>query len=228
MSEIINFYTKIDDKLLKKTPNPNYKDHHLNIPFRGVIVAPSGSGKTNFLVNLIRLFSHRKEGTFSSIIVITRNKDEPLYNYLAERKIQVLEGLRNTPDLDKYDSTEAHLVVFDDLVLAKDLKVVEEYYLRCRKMNVSVLFLSQRYYPVPKMIRENCNYLFILKMGNVKDVKLIMSEMSLNVTKEQLMNMYEYATHEKFNVLLIDKETTDDSKKFRHNFLNYLNPSNFK
>ena len=177
---------------------------------------------------MIRLFSHRKKGTFSSIVVITRNKDEPLYNYLAERKIQVLEGLRNTPDLDKYDSTEAHLVVFDDLVLAKDLKVVEEYYLRCRKMNVSVLFLSQRYYPVPKMIRENCNYLFILKMGNVKDVKLIMSEMSLNVTKEQLMNMYEYATHEKFNVLLIDKETTDDSKKFRHNFLNYLNPSNFK
>jgi len=65
-------------------------------------------------------------------------------------------------------------------------------------------------------------------MGNVKDVKLIMSEMSLNVTKEQLMNMYEYATHEKFNVLLIDKETTDDSKKFRHNFLNYLDPNNFK
>jgi hypothetical protein len=65
-------------------------------------------------------------------------------------------------------------------------------------------------------------------MGNVKDLKLIMGEMSLNVTKEQLMNMYNYATNEKFNVLNIDKETTDESKKIRHNFLNYLDPDNFK
>ena len=65
-------------------------------------------------------------------------------------------------------------------------------------------------------------------MGNTRDVKLLLSEMSLNVTKEQLMNMYNYATNEKFNVLTIDKETTDDKKKFRHNFLNYLDPNNFK
>jgi hypothetical protein len=35
--------------------------------------------------------------------------------------------------------------------------------------------------------------------------------------------MYSYATLEKFNTFIIDKETSDTSKKFRKNFLNLLN-----
>jgi hypothetical protein len=60
--------------------------------------------------------------------------------------------------------------------------------------------------------------LFILKMGNVKDVKMMMTEFSLGVTKEQLMSMYEEATADKFNVLTIDKETQDITKEIQPQF----------
>ena len=136
---IVNMYERIPKELLDKAENPNFHLHKLKVPFRMVVVAPSGSGKTNFVVNLIGLFSKGK-GTFADITIITRNKDEPLYKWLGQKSdsIQIKEGLENTPQLDKFDKDENHLVIFDDLVLAKDLSKVENYYIRARKLNVSV------------------------------------------------------------------------------------------
>jgi hypothetical protein len=52
---------------------------------------------------------------------------------------------------------------------------------------------------------------------------MILSTFGLGVNKEQLLNMYEYATKEKFSALLIDMEQSPD-KRFRKNFLEILNP----
>ena len=76
--KIVNLYEKIPKELLDEAENPNFHLHKFKLPFRMCIVAPSGSGKTNFLVNLIQIFSSGAKGTFSSITIITRNKDEPL------------------------------------------------------------------------------------------------------------------------------------------------------
>jgi ABC-type lipoprotein export system ATPase subunit len=75
-NDIINFYEYIPQKYIDKTDNPNESKHNIKLPFRMCIVAPSGSGKTNFLLNLIKVFSEGK-GTFSDISIITSNKDEP-------------------------------------------------------------------------------------------------------------------------------------------------------
>ena len=55
-NKIINFYEHIPKDMLNKNENPNYHLHQINLPFRMVICAPSGSGKTNFLINLLHLF----------------------------------------------------------------------------------------------------------------------------------------------------------------------------
>jgi hypothetical protein len=227
---IINFYEQIEKEepgTLIKPPNPNFNLHQMEISFRSILVAPSGTGKTNMLVNIIAAFSAKK-GTFASITVITQNKNEPLYKYLEKKGVVVLEGLNKTPDLDKYDETVPHLIVFDDLVLSKDLKVVEKYYIRARKQQVSVMFLSQRYFPIPKMIRTNVNYLFILKVGDLRELRTMISEFALGITSDQIINMYTYATSEKFSAFLIDKEIQDEKKKYRKNLLEYLDPDKFK
>ena len=83
-SEIINFYDKIPKEYLKTAPNPNYHLHKFKLPFRAVIVAPSGSGKSNFLLNLLHLFSQGK-GTFGTICLCVINKSEPLYEWLDKQ-----------------------------------------------------------------------------------------------------------------------------------------------
>lgn len=215
-SKIINMYEKMPHYLLDKVDNPNFYLHKLKIPMRMCIVAPSGSGKTNFLVNLIHLFCSGNKGTFSTINIITRNKDEPLYKWLESKcgSIVIKEGLSNTPKLDDFDKDVNHLVVWDDLVLSKDLSAVENYYIRARKLNVSVIFISQSYFKIPKIIRNNCSYCVLLKLSGNREVNVILSEFGLGVTKDNLLSIYKYATSEKFSPLIIDMEA-DSANRFR-------------
>lgn len=228
--EVINFYEKMSPEMRPKADNPNEHLHHFSLPFRACIVAPSGSGKTNFLLNLIHLFSQGK-GTFESIHIITRISSEPLYDYLKSKceSIQILEGMSKTPDLNKFDKTENHLLIWDDLVLSKDLARVEEMYLRGRKFNVSCVFISQSYYHIPTMIRRNSSYMIILKLGaSSRELKCLMSEMASSLDKDQLVNLYEYATDTKFVPLIVNCEEQNKYKKFRKGFKEILNPDEFK
>jgi len=226
-NKIINMYEHIPKHLLNKPNNPNYNLHLLKLPFRMCIVAPSGSGKTNFLVNLIRLFSSGNEGTFSTIHIITRNADEPLYKWIMGKsdRIIIKEGLQNTPKLDDFDKDENHLVVWDDLVLSKDLSSVENYYIRARKLNVSVIFISQSYYKIPKIIRSNCSYMVLLKLSGQREVNMILSEFGLGISKDQLLDLYKYATSEKFSPLIIDFEE-DIDKRFRKGLTEIIDINN--
>lgn len=220
--KVINFYERMDKKFLDNAENPNFHLHHLKVPFRMCIVAPSGSGKTNFLLNIIHLFSQGK-GTFADLSIITRNKDEPLYRFLQSKndQINIKEGLENVPQLDKFDKDINHLVVFDDLVLAKDQRPIENYYIRARKLNCSVIYISQSYYKIPKIIRSNCSYMCLLKLSGQREVNMILSEFGLGVSKEQLLALYQYATKEKFIPLLIDMEA-EPQDRFRKGFLEIL------
>jgi ABC-type dipeptide/oligopeptide/nickel transport system ATPase component len=225
---IVNFYERIPEHFIEKVNNPNFNLHKLKIPMRMCIVAPSGSGKTNFLVNLISIFS-RGEGTFQTITIITRNKDEPLYRWLETLSDQIVikEGLNNTPPLDKFDKEYNHLVVWDDLVLNKDLSMVEQYYIRARKLNVSVIFLSQSFFKIPKIIRNNCSYMVLLKLSGNREVNIILSEFGLGITKEQLLEIYEYATAQKLQPLLIDMEA-QPADRFRKGLSEIININNMR
>jgi hypothetical protein len=56
----------------------------------------------------------------------------------------------------------------------------------------------------------------------------MLSDFSVGVDKNQLINMYKYATKDKFNFLLIACDENDPLKRYRHNFVDYLNPDDYK
>lgn len=224
-----NWYEKIDRKFLDvQHNNPNFNLHGFKIPFRACVVASSGAGKSNLVVNLISLFCKGK-GTFNTIHIICKDAEEPLYKYLASKSqaIIVKEGLHELPDLDKIDKSDCTLVIIDDMVLEKNQRQVCEYYIRCRKKSVSIMYLSQSFYGIPKVVRINCSYLILLKMSGDRDVSMIMREAGLGLTKPQLMGMYEYATDTKFSPLIINIEESDKTKKFRKCLTEYLNPNDY-
>ena len=223
------FYNQVPENFLdEKLPNPNIHLHNFTIPFRSIVVAPSGSGKTSFVANLIKLFSTGK-GTFAYITIICRDADEPIYKYLASVSdaIQVKEGLHNLPDLSKADKEIASLVIVDDMQNSKDQSKVLDYAIRCRKKNISFAYLCQNYYVAPIVLRRNVNYVIILKLSGEKEVKMILKEVGLGLTKDQLMKMYEYCTKEKFNTMIVDCESNDPNRKYRHNFCEYLTVDHF-
>jgi len=214
--------------LLKQMDNPNFNLHGIKLPARICVAASSGSGKTNMIVNFISLCSQGK-GTFSSIHVITKDASEPLYDYLKLKspQIQVTEGLHTLPDLKKFDKDEQHLVVVDDMCLAKDQTSVIDYYTRCRKCGVTVMYLSQSYFKIPIIIRQNCNYAVILGIGNKRNMNMMLNEFSIGASKEQLAGMYKYATTQKLDCFLIDIDEQNPQRKFRKNFNECLDPDDF-
>ena len=120
--------------------------------------------------------------------------------------------------MDTFDKDLQHLVIFDDMVLEKNQKLMSEMYIRGRKRGISVCYLSQSFYKIPKTIRSNCNYFVLLKLSGKRDLNLILSEFELGVTKSELMELYDDATKEKFSFLLVDVEA-ETQRKFRRNFL---------
>ena len=227
--EIVNMYDRMPTKFKPNIKNPNKRLHNIDLPFRMLVCSPSGSGKTNFVMNLLQKFCEG-EGTFQEIIILTKNADEPIYNFLKtkSKSIIIKEGLNgNLPKLDDtVDKDDMKLIILDDLVLERDLKPVEAFYIRGRKFGYSIVFISQSYFRVPKTIRLNCSYLAILRIGSKMDLNMILREVGIGVTKVQLENMYNYATAKPLDVFLIHIEK-NPSLKFYRNFTGLMDPSMF-
>ena len=230
--KMINFYEAMPKQFLDKPlPNPNKRLTNMDIPFRLVCSANSGSGKSNWITNLISLFS-KGTGTFSSILIICKDASEPLYKYLASLSdsIQVKEGLEHLPPLnkEKEDKETCKLIVIDDCQLEKNQNRICDYYIRCRKFGYCIAYLAQNYYEIPTVIRRNCNYMCLLKTGSMKEMKMVLKECSLGIEPEQLLKMYAYATDTKFSPLIIHMEQSDPHKRYYKGFTEVLNPDEFK
>jgi len=220
---IINWYEKIPKKFLPKQHNPYYDIHHIKLPFRMLITGSSGSGKTQTLLSLL----HNMPKTFEKIIITTKNKDEPLYNWLSDKfekdpNFEMREIDKDgLPDLDKFDKEQNNLLVMDDLVGEKNQKPMEQFFLRARKKGCSLVYITQSYYAVPRMIRSNLTYLIIKQVSSMKNLTMIMREYDLGIDKTQLIDMYKQATEQKAGFLMIDLEG-DEDKKFRKDFDGYF------
>ena len=61
-----------------------------------------------------------------------------------------------------------------DMLYNKRLNpIVTELFTRCRKLNISFIFIVQSYFAVPKNIRLNSSHYFIMKIPNKKELQQI-------------------------------------------------------
>lgn len=231
-NDITNFYDmKEVRKHMKKTENPAFKDHHIPVPFRALIVGSSGAGKTTVALELIK----RMPNTFDFIVLICRSVEEPLYQYLIKKcrgMIHTVEIDSKTPvpSLDeiiqfKQSSNDNILVIYDDLVALspKRQEPIEDAFIRARKFGVSLMYLTQSYFRTPKVIRLNCNICIIKKVSNLRDIRMILSDYNLGKTVDEMMDAYKRATESIKTFMLIRLDLpSDDPLKFTCNFFDPL------
>ena len=65
------------------------------------------------------------------------------------------------------------LIVFDGMIAdimtnKKFQAIIKELFIRCRKLNISLLFITQSYFSVPKDVRLNSTHYLITKINNRK------------------------------------------------------------
>ena len=203
---MINFYEIV--KQDKKLKNPHYKNHQIELPFRMCIASGSGTGKTNSLMNLLTLM----DKTFHKIIVCVKSFNEPLYEHLVailKDKVEVYED-GDVPPMTNDGLSK--LIIFDDLLYDKQ-GPIKQYYIRGRKKGYSSVYISQSFHGIPMDIRKNCQYFILGRSLLDKDLKIILTSFTSNLTREEFIKIYRAFTDKPLDVMLIDI----DKKRIVHN-----------
>ena len=110
------------------------------------------------------------------------------------------------------------LIVFDDKKLNP---VVTESFIRGRKLNISIVFITQSYFKVPKQIRLNITHFFVMKIPNNRELQQVALNHSLDIDFKDFIKIYKKYTAEPY--LLLVNDTTlppDNPLRFRKNLLN--------
>ena len=61
-------------------------------------------------------------------------------------------------------------MIADIMTNTKFQAIIKELFIRCRKVNISLVFITQSYFSVPKDVRLNSTHYFIMKINNRKDL----------------------------------------------------------
>ena len=118
--------------------------------------------------------------------------------------------------------------VFDDMIAGimtnkKFKTIVKELFIRCRKLNVSLIFITQSYFSVPKEVRLNSTHYLTMKIHNKRELENIAINHSADIDYKDFMKIYRKCTSESFSFLTIDTTLpADNLLRFRKNLLDSL------
>ena len=231
---MINFdeYTN-EDKTEHNSKRPHTPDH----PYRILINGDSGSGKTNALLNLInnqpdidKIYLYAKDPYDIKYQNLIRKREKVGLDHLEDPKA-FMEYLNDIHDVYKNiedcnpGKKRKVLIVFDDMtadmINNKRLdSIVTELFIRDRKPNISIVFITQSYFKVPKDVRLNSTHFCIMKVPNKRELQQIVLNHSSDIEFKDFMKFYKRYTKEPYCCLVNDTTLpSDDPLRFRKNLL---------
>ena len=233
---LVNFYERFG---FSKPEKPaSWRDHYIMLPARICVIGPSGEGKSNLMVELISRFG----SMWDRIVIFTGgDKTQPLYRALEERvmteegtsALEIYTDVARLDPLVSVTNTTPKLIFFDDFLasIKKNkgvLQVLNKYAIASRKFGWTCVYLAQHFSSIPKVVRDQCSYFFLLP-GLSKRRKTNFLQ-NVDVNKEVFDRCYDRVNLTKESLkkgrakvrnpfVLIDVETHDDRFSVRLGFL---------
>ena len=118
------------------------------------------------------------------------------------------------------------LIVFDDMIadMINDKKlnsIVIELFIRGRKFNISLVFITQSYFKLPKDVRLNSAHFFIMKIPNKSKLQQNALNHSSDISFKDFIRIYKKCTAEPYSFLVNDDTLASDNPlRFRKNLFN--------
>ena len=230
---MINFDDYTNENIVEHNSKWPYIPDH---PYRILIIGGSGSGKTNALLNLIN-----NQPDIDKIYLYAKDPYEKKYQYLINKREKVVLNHFNDSKAfieysnmqDVYKTIEDYnpikkrkaLIIFDDMIADminnnKLNPLVTELFIRDRKLNISIAFITQSYFKVLKDVRLNSTHFFIMKIPNKRELQQIALNHSSDIDFKDFMNIYKKYTKEPYSFLVNDTTLPSDNPlRFRKNIL---------
>ena len=117
------------------------------------------------------------------------------------------------------------IIVFDDMIAdiltnKKFQQILEELFIRSRKINISLVFISKSYFSVPKNVRLNCMHYFIMKISNQIELSNIAQNHTSDIVYKDFLKMYHNYTKKTYDFFTVDNTlSSDNSLKYHQNLL---------
>ena len=176
-----------------------------------MIIGGSGSGKTNALLNLIK-----EQDDIDKIYLYAKDLSEPKYEFLIKKREDVGIKYCNDPNAfiecsnridDVYQNIDDYnpsrkikiLIVFDDMIADimsnKNFQaIIKELFIRCRKLYISLVFITQSYFSVSKDGRLNSTHYLIMKINSRKKLQDIAINHYADVDYKNFVKIYRECT----------------------------------
>ena len=215
---MINFahYTN-ENKIEHNSKWPYIPDH----PYRIRIVGGSRSGKTNALLNLIntqpdidKIYLYAKDPYEAKYLCLINKREKVGLDHFKDPKAY-MEYSNDMEDvyknIENYNPGKQRkiLIVFDDMIAdminnKKRNPVVTELFIRGRKINISIVFITQSYFKVSKDVRLNSAHFFITRIPNKRELQQIALNHSSDIDFKDFIKIYKKCTVEPYSFLVND------------------------
>ena len=226
-----------------------YGDVVPKLPMRSMILAPSGSGKTVLLQNMI-LDIYR--GCFNRIYIFSPSIDidqtwQPVKEYIA-KEIQPNENekvyfdtyapeeletiIEKQHKVINYLKSQGNTRMFQILIVIDDFsdspeftrqsKLLHQLYIRGRHQCISTITSSQVYKVVSPIVRKHLTHLFVYRLRNQADLEAWVEELSAVYDKKTIHQLYRIATDAPHSFLYINLMSRNKEEMFYLNFTKHL------
>ena len=207
-----------NENKINHNPNWSYiRDH----PYRILIIGASGSKKTNTLLNLIK-----NQLDIDKIYSYAKDPYEDKYQFLINRRENI--GVKHFTDPKAFiecsyskDKEKKILIGFDDMIadmisIKKLNFIVTELFIRGRKWNISLAFITQSYFKVPRDVKLNTTHFFIMKIPNKRELQQIAISHSSDINTKDFIKIYNKCTNKPYSFLVNDTTfSSDNPLRFR-------------
>ena len=133
-------------------------------------------------------------------------------------------------NIDDYNPTKENkiLLVFDDMIAdmihnKKLNSIVTELFIRWRKSNIYLVFITQSYFKIPKEVTLNTSHSFIAKIPNERELQQIAINRSSDINTKDFANIYRKCTAEPYSFFVNDTTLgSDNPLRFRKNLSEHI------
>ena len=107
------------------------------------------------------------------------------------------------------------------MIIKKLNSIVTELFIRDRKLNISLVFITQSYFKFPKDVRLNTTHFFIMKIPSKRELQQIAIDHSSNINTKDFIKIYNKCTDKPYSFLVNDTTlSSNDPLRFRKNLYN--------
>ena len=129
--------------------------------------------------------------------------------------------------IDDYNPSRKRktLIVFDDMIAdimtnKKIQAILKELFIGCKKVNISLVFITQSYFSVPKDVKLNSTHYLIKRINNRKKLQNIVINHSVDIDYNDFLRIYRECTRETYSFLTMDTTlSAGDPLRLRINLL---------